>query len=257
MWFLRSALAIMTAALVVTATSGCIDYREQISFNADGSGEVVGHLFIPNTTLDLLVSGTDSALYRATVDRIDHDAITERIRAEGVTIRRAESAGTDSGIVVSIEYAFSDLEAFRRTRGNGRDVALSEVDGVYELTLMFSGDASGVGHTTSTDEIDDETEPEIVITAPNTADFESLLSGFRVAFDIRVPTQVVSAPGGRFRDDAAHFAWSFEREGRTVLEPKTMRVIFRKGELIWPTFEAIPYDRIEDGQFYDAWNNGY
>ncbi len=253
----RSVLVTIAAALVVMVMSGCVNYREQISFNADGSGAVAGRLFIPNETLRFLVRDTDSTLYRATVDRLDHDEIADRIRNEGVTIRRAERIDTDSGIVVSIEYEFDDLEAFRRTRGNGRDVALSEVDGAYELTMMFSGDGNGFSQTAPADEIDDESEPEIVITAPNVTDLESLLSGFRVAFDFRIPTQVVSAPGGRFRDDAAHFAWSFEREGPAVLEPKTMRVIFRKGELVWPIFEAIPYERVENEQYDDAWNNGY
>ena len=253
----QCALVFFILAVVVFGTSGCIDYREQISFNADGSGTVAGRLFVPSRTIRQLIDGADSTLYRTTLEKLDPEEIADGIRGDGVTIRSAERTNTDSGIVLAIEYAFADLEAFRRTRGNGRDVALSEVDEMYEITLMFSGDSNGLIPSALPEERNDPSEPALEITVPTVATLDSMLAGYRVSFDVNVPTQVVSAPGGRSRGNAAVFSWSFERDGRTVLQPKTMRIIFRRDGLVWPTFEAIPYESVDRVPYDGTWNNEY
>lgn len=230
------------AAVALPILTGCVTYTEYIRFNTDGSGTVSARLVAPKAAL---VASSTPGPFR--VDQLLADLTREKLERkldeEGITIRRIVIEENDTTRLWQVEYAFADLEAFRRVRNEGRDVALVRYDtGNYELDLVFSSADEGeqTARTEESDTAGNEEAETVTIAASDSLALDTLLKGFSATFVFEMPTAVLSAPRGRASGNTATFEWSYEREGVFVLQPRTMRVIFRKGDLKWPTFEAMP-----------------
>ena len=243
-------LAVALAALVAV---GCVQYEETIEFHADGSGSVAMRLYVPVETLaalrtDSVASGPDM------LNLLNERQLEDRLRVEGVSIDRLERVGTDSGIVVLADYGFEDLEAFRRTRNAGRDGAMTEVeDGVYEVTMVVASGAPEADRTTDSGKGDADTS-DVAIASGDPLALRRALRTYCVRYSIEMPTPIISTPGGRLRGRSAVFEWSFAEHGIAALQPRAIRVIFRRGDLRWPTFEALRRDEAEMGANTDSWD---
>lgn len=243
-------------ASIVVALTGCITYVEHLRFNPDGSGTVTARLIVPNA---VLADTFDAGPFRPgrLLTELSRDKLEGKLNLEGITARRIAIEETDSTRLWEIEYRFADLESFRKVRNEGRDVALRQYDsGTYELNLIFSsggGGADGEPPEQASPSEEGEEGEVVEVTVSDSLLLTRLLPGFSATFTFDMPTSVISAPRGRVSGNTASFVWSFEREGIHVLEPKTMRVIFRKGNLNWPTFEALPSTEAEVGD----WETSY
>jgi len=243
-------------ACLLPMLAGCITYEETIHFNADGSGTVSAQLVVPRAAL---ADSFASKLFhpQEMLAELSRPDLEEKLNKDGITIRQIAIEENDTARVWRVEYAFSDLEAFRRVRNEGRDVSLLQYDaGTYELSLVFSSgdDRRSEPAPESMDMTEGEENAELVVS--DSVLLEKLLQGFSATFVIEVPTAVISAPRGRISGTTATFEWSYRREGMAVLQPKTMRVIFRKGALRWPTFEALPRGSNGIPDQTDVWDPG-
>lgn len=245
----------LTAVLVTLLVSGCFQYEETIRFNRDGSGTVSARLTIPEATLNLLVINGDSSQYDLVLSQLSRRNLDDHVRRHGISISRIERHDTDSGLVVEVDYAFADIEAFRRARNDGRDVSLMELeDGLYELRLVFSTPVETLPAETA------QPSPEsdgisLDIDASRSPDaLRNALSTLRIHYELHMPTRVVSAPGARFGGKSAVYSWSYDRESVPASRPREIRVIFARNGLNWPTFEAVSAngDEVPFGQ--DVWD---
>lgn len=243
-------------AMLSPILAGCVTYTEHLRFNPDGSGSVSARLVVAR---DALGRASETPGFRPDfmVEQLSRERLEQKLNIEGVKVQQITIERSDTATVWEVAYAFADLESFRRVRNEGRDVSLREYgSGTYELNLVFSGGAGSPGEgqgepARSVGESEGEQVTEISVS--DSLMLTSLLEGFSATFTFELPTPVISAPRGRISGTTASFVWSYEREGIRVLEPKTMRVIFRKGDLDWPTFEALPGDETNS----DAWESSY
>jgi len=230
---MRATTVIAAAGIAAFAFAGCIRYEEHIHFDRDGSGWVRARLVVPRATADVI----RSVMARSADDTrplVTPRELDRRLRRDGAIVRRLEVTEADTAEVWDVEYAFRDLETFRRLRDEGRDVSLTwRHDGRYELAIVFSGDAEdGVGPPASRPGAGAETA------ASDTGALARLMHTFAATFVIDAPTEIVAAPGGTFSGATATFSWSYAREGPAALQSKTMHVIFRGEGLNWPVFET-------------------
>ncbi len=237
----------LVASLLLPIFAACITYTENVRFSPDGSGAVSARLVVPH---EALARSPEAPLFRPDVllSELTPEKLREKLNIDGITVDRLAIEETDTARVWDVQYRFADLESFRRARNEGRDVALRLYDsGTYELSIAFSGPErerhEGAVEVPAPAETEDE--PVAQITASDSVLLTQLLGGFSATFVFEMPTPVISAPRGRVSGTTATLLWSYEREGIRVLEPKTMRVIFRKNALDWPTFEAFPREEPE------------
>jgi len=239
---MRSVSASLATALSLVI-AGCVTYSERLRIEADGSGTVAARLVVAEEALGRAPTIGPYSAGRI-LSRLSRENLEQTLNQDGITLRRLVVDRNDTSRIWEVEYAFSDLDALRRARNEGRDVALRQYDATsYEFNLVFS----------PVDRLPtDSSEPQAAapeqeqnnggsgISAEDSISLTRVLPGFVATIDIEMPTEVLSAPRGRFAGNRAAFVWSYERDGIFVLGRKTMRVIFRRGTLDWPTFEALP-----------------
>ena len=244
---------VLIALFVTLLISGCFQYEETIRFNRDGSGTVSARLIIPEATLNLLVANGDSSQYDLVLSRLSHRSLDDHVRRHGISITNIERHDTDSGLVAVVDYEFTDIEAFRRTRNDGRDVSLMELeDGLYELRLVFSTPVETMPVETARSGPEAEAISLDIDASQSPDALRNALSTLQIHYELHMPTRVVSAPGARFGAQSAVYAWSYDRGGFPASRPREMRVIFARNGLNWPTFEAVsaigdevPFDQNE------------
>jgi hypothetical protein len=243
------------AMLLLVGLAGCLKYEEHISFDSDGSGSVLARLSISTNQ----VNDVDSTLTSELVAVFSNAALTQHFQHDGISIQRTDRNITDSSVNIEVEYRFEDLEAFRRTRNSGRDVAVSYVgDGLIELSLVFPGIPEQGPETAReirqilTSSRSDTSRADNVDSADTTTTDEPR-EPISATLTVQVPTQIVSAPGAHIGGDSVRVEWMGASGKASAPQPVTTRIIFKSTGLDWPTFETMPSHSNDVAPQLDAW----
>jgi hypothetical protein len=243
------------AMILLVGLAGCLKYEEHISFEKDGSGSVLACLSISTNQVKYVDSTLTSELLAVFSDA----AITQHFQHDGISIRRTDRNITDSSVTIVVEYRFKDLEAFRRTRNGGRDVAVSYVgDGMIEMSVVFPGIPEQGPETAReiqqilTSSRSDTSRVDSAASADSTTIVEPRepISG---TLTVRVPTQIISAPGAHIGGDSVRVEWMGSSDNASVPQLVTTRIIFNSAGLDWPTFETMPSHSYDVAPQLDAW----
>lgn len=230
MRFPVACMALCLAALAV----GCLEYRETIRMEANGSGHATIVISAPSNWF-LRSTGHEGFKRDRALELLSRRAIQERFEAHGLTLTRYETSRNDSVWTWTMGYHFVTIEAFRQSRENGRGVALRRTgEGSYEIELYAPVERYARELFSLRDGAEDEGRSA-----------GALLDDASFLVTLEMPTRVISAPGAARTANRAAFSWRYDSADTTFQAPP-MRAIFDADGLRWPVFETLPDEDFDE-----------
>ncbi len=231
---MRARVAHVAICLAFLAT-GCVRFQEKISLERNGSGTVDITISAPS---DVFVKPGTLPQFRRqrALELLGRQAVEERLGAHGLELTEYDHVQGDSLWRWEMAYRFESLEAFRLSRDEGRGVAIRRPNAAtYEIELFYAARAFAA----------EVRKPGAETPTEGAGD---LLEGARFEVELRLPSDVVSTPGGTQEGPRAMFNWRYG-PGADDAPTESVRTIFARDGIEWPVFEELPRTDVDEDPY--------
>lgn len=208
----RTWFSLLAVTLCLSA-SGCLDYAEMLTLNADGSGKLRIDFTLDMGYMEKISKALGDEPHPDELRGPTREEVTEGLEVEGITIDKVDIEHKGRKSHVLVELSFADIAALRRIEGFGDDRKIEffdEGDGQH-ARVVYSFDTTDV---IPVDEVSDEEAANA--TDPTERKILEITREARDALRFRgrvvMPGPVVKSNGMPDRTDPRASVWTIDKQ---------------------------------------------